>query len=97
MPEVNIERATELDKVHAQRMLHAHSQVLLRLIGLQIPEVDSVLSAWGIAIFPGPNAGIEYPVYAKQLHADRLKALNAKRDAAAKKAAPKPKPKAKRK
>lgn len=76
MSTVDIERGSDLDKVHAQRMFHAYSNVLLGLIALQNPEVDDILRYWGVAIFPGPIAGIEYPYGAKQILAERLKDLN---------------------
>lgn len=78
MLNVNVDRASALDKIHTKRMFHAYGQVLLRVLALEDPEVNQILWDYGVTILPGPAAAIDYAVYAKQVLANELKAENAK-------------------
>lgn len=60
MPLVNIDRPTDLDKIHIKRMFHALAQIIAELILLQDKKVNSILEAYKITLWPGPRLGIEY-------------------------------------
>ncbi len=72
MPIVDIERGSKLDKIHCKRMLHAFSQIVLKLVSLEDVRVDSVLNSYSICVLPGPIAAIEYPPHSKQVMAQEL-------------------------
>ena len=90
MPNVDIDRAGKLDKIHTKRILHAVAQVVLHLIRLEDERVDNILNNYSIALMPGPVVGIEYAPGVRQILSDELvaeKALEAaKSSVAAKKA-----------
>ncbi len=96
MPIVDIERGSELDKVHSARMLHAFSQVVLALFGLEDERVDRVLRQFSLVLMPGPVAALEYPAGGKQIYAERLAELNRQKALLEKKPKPAAKKKAKR-
>lgn len=72
MPLVDIDRGSQLDKIHAKRMLHAFSQMALRLIALEDKIVDRILNSYSICVLPGTRVGIDYPPGAKQILVDEL-------------------------
>ena len=72
MPIVDLDRDDKLDRIHAQRMIHALSQIVFRLIGLEDLRVDDILSDYSVIVMPGPRAGLEYPPGATQILKDEL-------------------------
>lgn len=85
MPIVDIERGSKLDKIHARRMLHAFSQIVLKLVSLEDERVDAVLRSYSVFVLPGPVAATEYPPFAKQILSDELAEENVALALAAKK------------
>lgn len=67
MPNVDLEKCSKLDSIHARRMMHAFAQVLGRLLLIEDQRVQAILSHWDITLMPGPRVGIEYPDGAKQI------------------------------
>lgn len=67
MPLIEIDRASDEDKRHTKRVLHAFAQLTLNLFTLQDARVDAVLSQYDITLWPGPSVGIKYPPDAKQI------------------------------
>ena len=74
MPIVDLNRGESLDCIHARRMLHAFSQVVHALIGLEDYRVNQILAQKNITLFPGMNAGLEYAPGDRQILEDELKA-----------------------
>jgi hypothetical protein len=95
MPLVNHQNPTDLDRIHIQRMGHAHFALFLELLAIDSPEVDRVLGEWNITLLPYRRVGIEYPSYAKQILENELIAEKNRLAAEANKPV-KPAPKAKK-
>lgn len=79
MPLVNRLNPDDLDRIHIQRMDHAHYKLLAALVDLGDPHVDAILGHYSIAILPGRRVAISYPPDVRQVLEKELIAENAKR------------------